>query len=102
MARSETLVIIPCYNEEKRLSKKPYQEFISCYPNYRFLFVDDGSKDSTFSILDSLRRERPDRYDTLKLEQNLGKAEAVRQGFLKGIDSGVEFLAFWDADLATP
>ncbi|MBI4000048.1 MAG: glycosyltransferase [Candidatus Omnitrophica bacterium] len=102
MLQAKVLVVVPCYNEEKRLSKKSYQEFISCYPNYRFLFVDDGSKDNTFSILDSLRREKPDRYDILKLEQNSGKAEAVRQGFLKGIDSGVEFLAFWDADLATP
>jgi len=101
-SQAQVLVIIPCYNEGKRLSKKPYQEFISCYPNYRFLFVDDGSKDNTFSILDSLRREKPDRYDVLKLERNSGKAEAVRQGFLKGIDSGAEFLAFWDADLATP
>ena len=102
MSQTQVLVIIPCYNEEKRLSKKPYHEFISCYPNYRFLFVDDGSKDNTFSILDSLRREKPDHYDILKLERNSGKAEAVRQGFLKGLDSGAEFLAFWDADLATP
>ncbi len=96
------LVIVPCYNEENRLSKKPYQEFVNREPDYKFLFVDDGSTDGTFKLLNSLRQERPDRFDVLKLERNSGKAEAVRQGFLKGMDSGVNFLAFWDADLATP
>ncbi len=96
------LVVVPCYNEENRLSKKPYQEFIIREPDYKFLFVDDGSTDETFKLLDSLRQEHPDRFDVLKFDRNSGKAEAVRQGFLKGMNSGANFLAFWDADLATP
>ncbi|MBI4368174.1 MAG: glycosyltransferase family 2 protein [Candidatus Omnitrophica bacterium] len=98
----KVLVVIPCYNEEKRLPKTLFLDFASRESDYRFLFVDDGSRDHTLQLLESLRKERPDRFDVLKLEQNSGKAEAVRQGFLKGIQEGVPFIAFWDADLATP
>ena len=38
----------------------------------------------------------------LRLPRNVGKAEAIRQGLLRGIDAGAPILAYYDADLATP
>lgn len=102
MSEASTFVVIPCYNEEIRFPKDRYLQFLDRTKGYHFLFVNDGSKDSTSEVLRSLRQQHPDRIDVLELPQNSGKAEAVRQGFLKGLDSNAQFLAFWDADLATP
>ena len=98
----KALIIVPCYNEEARLPAAKYAAFMRGQKDYGFLFVDDGSTDRTFDVLEKLRKENPESCSVLKLEKNSGKAEAVRQGFLKGFASGAGLLAFWDADLATP
>ena len=43
-------VIIPAWNEEKNVKKTMDSILASDYPNYEIIFVDDGSKDNTFSI----------------------------------------------------
>jgi glycosyltransferase involved in cell wall biosynthesis len=70
--------------------------------DFGFLFVDDGSGDRTFDVLQKLAAQNPGSCQILKLEKNSGKAEAVRRGFVQGLTSGSDYLAFWDADLATP
>ncbi len=102
MTQPEVLVVVPCYNEADRLPRQAFLDFTDKHPGYNFLFVDDGSKDSTYEILQELRDKNPDRFKVLKLTRNVGKAEAVREGFNHVMTSGVPFLAFWDADLATP
>jgi len=102
MPKAKVLVIVPCYNEGNRLPKDQYLEFTDRESDYRFLFVDDGSKDNTYGMLDSMRREQPNKFEILRLDRNSGKAEAVRQGFLFGMESQANFIAYWDADLATP
>lgn len=98
----KTIVVVPCYNEETRFPKQSFLDFINRVSGIKFLFVDDGSKDQTFKILEGLRQENPDQIDVLKLQVNSGKAEAVRRGFLKAFEHQPEFLGFWDCDLATP
>lgn len=102
MVSPSVIVVVPCYNEAVRLPREDYASFISQHEAYRFLFVDDGSTDATLQVLEALRQRCPGRMEVLKLEKNGGKAEAVRRGFLKGMESAPEYLAFWDADLATP
>lgn len=53
-------------------------------------------------MLRTLHAAHPDRVEVLSLSRNSGKAEAVRQGLGYVAASGVEFVGYWDADLATP
>jgi len=95
-------VVVPCYNEETRFPAAEFLAFSRKNSRYHFLLVNDGSTDKTSSVLKELARENPDGFEVLDLERNSGKAEAVRQGMLKVMNSGKGFAAFWDADLATP
>ncbi|HXE14589.1 MAG TPA: glycosyltransferase [Bryobacteraceae bacterium] len=96
-------LIVPCYNEEKRLDTGKFREFLSEPGPTRLVFVDDGSKDRTPQILEQLSKEAGSRAEFLRCPVNGGKAEAVRQGMLHALESfQQEFVGFWDADLATP
>lgn len=98
---NRTTIVIPCYNEEQRLEVDEFKSFLREQPAIHLLFVDDGSCDQTFDILSSISRTH-DNATALKLPENVGKAEAVRQGVVLAGDSTPDFVGFWDADLATP
>ena len=102
-------LVIPCYNEAKRLPTEEFLAYIDSHPSVRFLFVDDGSTDSTAIMLRALRDQRPESASVLELEHNCGKAEATRRGMVKAIRDlgsteldGSHTVGFWDGDLATP
>lgn len=97
-----TLVVVPCYNEAKRLPLDEFRRFLADSPHVDFLFVNDGSTDSTHSILDALHAELGDRARVLGKSVNGGKAAAVRDGMLLALQSDAAIIGFWDADLATP
>ena len=99
---SPAIIVVPCYNEEKRLEILQFRKHVTRHPEHSFLFVNDGSSDRTALILDDLHAADPDHFDVLHLSHNQGKAEAVRQGMQQALQSGVEYAGFWDADLATP
>lgn len=96
----DTCVIVPCYNEAERLPRAQFIE-LSARPGVRVLFVDDGSRDATADVLAELAEET-DRISWFSLPANAGKAEAVRAGMQRAMASGVPFLGYIDADMATP
>lgn len=97
------VVVVPCYNEAARLQPLRFSEFLAQDERVDFLLVNDGSKDATLSVLETLRKKHPDRIRVLDKQPNGGKAEAVRAGMLAAIvGEGVAVTGFWDADLATP
>ena len=96
----ETLIIVPCYNESRRLRLPGFEALLE-EPSVRLLFVDDGSRDDTAALLRSYCSGHPGRAELLSLERNGGKGEAVRRGFLHGLGQGAAILGFLDADLAT-
>lgn len=94
-------VIIPAYNEEKRLP--PTLKEISAYLqekgfSYEILVVDDGSQDRTAEVAEKFKRQEP-RLKVLRNPKNMGKGYAVRHGMLKGRG---QYLLFSDSDLSTP
>ncbi len=97
----KTCLIVPCYNEEKRLDVQAFVELFS--DDLIFVFVDDGSTDATASLL---RPYTSANWNVLSLPENQGKSEAVRQGALyikeSGIDKRVSWIGFWDSDLSVP
>ena len=95
------MIVVPCYNEAERLPIARFQEFLS-QTNIQLVFVNDGSRDQTAQVLESLRSSHQDRVHVLSLKPNQGKAEAVRQGINFALQHKAEYTGYWDADLATP
>ena len=95
-------VVIPCYNEEDRLSGKEFQDFARRHPGYHLCFVNDGSTDNTLQVLQEIRKGNEDSISVYNCEQNGGKAEAVRQGILHlAKDGQFDYMGYLDADLST-
>lgn len=94
--------MVPCYNESQRLDGDAFVRFADENEGIGFLFVNDGSRDNTLEVLRALA-QRHSRLLVLDLEQNGGKAEAVRRGMMHAAtELQADFIGFWDADLATP
>ena len=97
-----TAIIIPCFNEAKRLPADELLAFLNQTTALSFLMVNDGSTDRTAALIDDLARRRPDKISSLHLAANRGKGEAVRQGLLKALEAGSGAVGYWDADLSAP
>jgi dolichyl-phosphate beta-glucosyltransferase len=92
-------IIIPFYNEEKRIVVESFHHIFKNSSQYDFILVDDGSTDNTFAVLNQFKIEFST-IEVLKLDNNVGKAEAIRLAVLS--ISSADFIAYYDADLATP
>lgn len=91
MRRLKICVLIPTYNNAGTLRR-----VITEILNYTsdVIVVNDGSTDSTNSILDELK-------DTIKVvsyEQNQGKGFALKTGFKKALELGYEYAITIDSD----
>lgn len=101
MTQTATLVI-PCYNEAARLDAAECLRLARARPDLGLVFVDDGSTDETARRLEELRASEPEHVKVLRLAQNSGKAEAVRQGMQAALAAGATIVGYADADLSTP
>ena len=96
-------IVIPCYNESARLRVDEFENFLRTDPmQCTLIFVDDGSRDQTIAVLESIRMGHEKRVVVLRQAVNRGKAEAVRCGMSYAFSQHLPFAGFWDADLATP
>ena len=95
-------LIVPCYNEEEAL---PYFYEEVCrvgkeLENYELelLFVNDGSKDGTLSVVKGFAEKDP-RVKYISFSRNFGKEGAMYAGFCNA--SG-DLVAVMDADMQDP
>ena len=93
-------VIIPAYNEEKRLPKTLIE--ISKYLrkqsyNYEIIVINDGSKDKTAEVVKNLKPGIPN-LELIDNKKNHGKVFVVRQGLLTGKG---QYRLFTDSDNST-
>jgi glycosyltransferase involved in cell wall biosynthesis len=95
-------LVVPCYNEERRLDGAALLAMVDGRPDVRLLLVDDGSRDGTRARLEALAAARPVRIEALALSPNGGKAEAVRAGLRAALAGGADVVGYFDADLSTP
>ena len=99
----EVCLVVPCFNEERRLRGDLFLDFVRSRADVCVSFVDDGSSDGTRAALDALRARGEGRLMVEGLARNSGKAEAVRQGVLHAASLGrFDVIGYWDADLSTP
>ncbi|MCK5022607.1 MAG: glycosyltransferase family 2 protein [Candidatus Aenigmarchaeota archaeon] len=92
-------VVIPAYNEEKRLGNT-LEEAIKFlrknFTDYEIIVVDDFSYDKTSFVASKYKKQG---CRVLRNERNRGKGYSVRRGFLEAKKENVLFM---DSDLATP
>jgi glycosyltransferase involved in cell wall biosynthesis len=91
-------ILIPLFNEEESLPE--LHDWIVRVMNennfkYEIVFIDDGSKDKSWSVIEDLR-VKDDNVKAIKFQRNYGKSAALQKGF--EMASG-EFVATMDADL---
>ncbi|MEM4247536.1 MAG: glycosyltransferase family 2 protein [Candidatus Woesearchaeota archaeon] len=94
-------VVIPAYNEEKRLPNalKQVQNYLKRKNwDYEILVVDDGSRDRTKNIVKAAMKNNR-RIKLLEHGPNRGKGYSVRQGMLSAKG---DWLLFTDADMSAP
>ena len=101
MALRPATVVVPCYNEAARLQPALVRTLVDD-GRLAVILVDDGSSDGTLELAREIERASAGCVTALALEQNEGKAEAVRRGMLAAIGAGAEVVGFADADFATP
>lgn len=94
-------VIIPAFNEEKRLPTyiQEIMDYLKMFEGqYEVIIVDDGSTDNTSRIVESFKVRYPT-LNLIKIDKNCGKGYAVRKGMLNA--SG-RLRLFADADGTIP
>lgn len=86
-------VVIPIYNQKSMIGSVIDAVFMSTYKNIEVIAVNDGSKDGTKKVLDSLKSK----YPALKVihKENAGKRKAVGAGFAA---SKGNYIVFIDSD----
>lgn len=94
-------VVIPAYNEERRLpeSLRKIRDYLErSGRTWEILVVDDGSRDGTLGLMRSFEKTIPG-LRVISYGANRGKGYAVRAGVSAAAG---EHVLFTDADLSTP
>lgn len=106
MVSTELVIVVPCYNEQEVLHETTRQlsaivekmEQDGKIFRGALLYVDDGSKDATWEIIEKLSGENK-RVIGLKLAHNVGHQQALWAGLEWAAQSRYNAIVSIDADL---
>ena len=106
MNNSKVVIVVPCYNEKEVLQETTRQlsnvlesmEQDKKITEGKLLFVDDGSRDVTWHMIEQLSAENP-RVMGLKLAHNVGHQQALWAGLEWAANAPFDAAISIDADL---
>ena len=96
---SDSLIIIPTYNEKENI-EKIIRKIFSLEKSFHILIVDDGSPDGTAKIVQSLQKEFDEKLHILVRKEKLGLGTAYINGFKWGLKKDYQYLFEMDADFS--
>ena len=95
-------IIIPCYNEEKRLNIHSFRKWLEDFNDFHICFVNDGSSDNTLKILTKFKQEYSDRITIINRKKNQGMSMAIKAGarYFYSIPT-IKYVGYFDADIGS-
>lgn len=99
MVKSDTVIIIPTYNEKENIEKM-IRILLALEHPFDVLVVDDASPDGTADIVKSLMNEFPQRVFILERSGKLGLGTAYITGFKWALERHYEYIFEMDADFS--
>ena len=99
MAKSDSVIVIPTYNEKENIEKM-IRTLLALEHSFDVLVVDDGSPDGTGAIVKGLQAEFPDRVFLIERSGKLGLGTAYIAGFKWALKAGYEYIFEMDADFS--
>ena len=90
-------IVIPIFNEEKSLSDlfSEISDVMKAFINWEVIFIDDGSTDESFSILENISKYNS-KVKIISFHKNFGKSDALAEGF-ENVEGDI--IITMDADL---
>ena len=99
MAKSDSVIIIPTYNEKENIEKM-IRTLMALEHSFDILVVDDGSPDGTAAIVKRMQVEFPERVFIIERSGKLGLGTAYIAGFKWALKEGYEYIFEMDADFS--
>jgi dolichol-phosphate mannosyltransferase len=96
---SDSLVIIPTYNEKENI-ENIIKAVFSLPKKFDILIIDDGSPDGTADIVKKLQKEHPDQLHLIQRKGKLGLGTAYIHGFKWAIEKKYDYICEMDADFS--
>ncbi|MGV9002538.1 glycosyltransferase [Flavobacterium sp.] len=95
-------IIIPCYNEELRLSSN-HIDYLIQNSQIDIYFANDGSRDKTVEVINSIISVHPERIFLIDFKENSGKANTIYYAINQiNNENKYDFIGYFDADFSTP
>ncbi len=98
---SDSLVIIPTYNEKENI-ENIIRKVFSFDKEFHILIVDDGSPDGTADIVKKIQNEFSGKLFIIERKGKLGLGTAYITGFHWALDKKYNFIFEMDADFSHP